>query len=158
MSMKLAVPGAAVFAALFLLLALGATFRGAQLVLNDLEFSRLGTEVGFWGRDSYTPSQASVAATVSAIDTLVAHVPGQPDYLSLQASSLAWQAYFSTDVDKRKALNSLAMNAQLSAAQKRPAHRHSWLKVVEYASRSADGAAALKLAEQRLVLLEPDEG
>jgi hypothetical protein len=118
--------------------------------LHDLEYRRLVTEVGFWGRDGYLPTDDVLAQTATDLDGLLARAPRQPDYLSLRASVFAWQAYASGDVDERIAYSNRAMQSQYAALRARPAHRHAWLKMVQYASRATTGAARLEQAERRL--------
>ena len=152
-------PTVAVLAALLcLLLAAVVAVQGARLVMLDLEYTRLRTEVGFWGREGYHPEPPVLARTAEALEQLVARAPGQPDYLALQASALAWQAHYSDDYEQTVALGNLALQAQLAAQQLRPAHRHGWSKVLEYASRATMGSTAIEESEARLLLLQAPRG
>lgn len=146
-------------AALIVLVVCIACFAGGwRAFFQDLEYRRLVTEVGFWGREGYLPTDETLAHTARDLDRLLAQAPGQPDYLALRASVFAWQGYASEDVDQLIAYSNRAVQAQYAALRSRPAHRHGWLKMVQYASRSTAGAASLEQAEQRLRSLSPGGG
>lgn len=143
-------------AALIVLVVCIASFAGGWRAFSqDLEYRRLVTEVGFWGREGYLPTDEVLAQTARDLDRLLAQAPGQPDYLALRASVFAWQGYASEDIDTRIAFSNRAVQTQYSALRARPAHRHGWVKMVQYASRSTAGAARLEQAQQRLQSLSP---
>lgn len=144
-------------ALLALALCLASAVGGWRVFTQDLQYRRLVTEVGFWGRDGYTPSAEVLASTAHDLDALLVQAPRQPDYLSLRATVFAWQAHASADVDERIALGNKAMRAQYASLPSRPAHRHAWLKMVQYASRATTGATMLEQAQERLRLLGPGD-
>jgi len=141
-----------------LVLCLLSLFSGWRMFTQDIQYRRLVTEVGFWGREGYTPTASVLEATARDLDTLLKQSPVQPDYLSLRATVYSWQAHGSEDIDERIVLGNRAMQAQYASLQARPAHRHTWLKMVQYASRATTGAPNLALAEERLQRLGLDDG
>ena len=148
---------ARLLALLALPLALLSLVHGVQVVERDLAHTRARTEVGFWGRGEYRPVAGRVEATGRAIDALLGAEPAQPDYLALRARYSAWRAYWSTDLGRRQAFNDEAMGYQLRSLRARPAHRHGWAKMVEYASGATAGEPVLSLARERMVMLAPGE-
>ena len=142
----------AVFVVLLLLLA--ASGAGLRLAVLDLQYSQLSAEIGFWGRDGYMPEPALRADVGRGVENLLSAAPRQPEYLALLASYQAWQAHYATDVEERIALNNLAMFSLYRGLESRPAHRHGWSKMVEYASRSTVGAPVLQEAGRRLERLQ----
>ena len=127
--------------------------QGAQLMRNELGFSRAGTEVSFWGRADYQPSEETILATTNTISTLVANCPGHPDYFALQANAAVWQAYWAQRKEDREVHAARAISSQYCALRSRPAHRHGWVKMVEYASRVPGEKAIVVMAQEKLAAL-----
>jgi hypothetical protein len=144
-------------ATVMLVLALSGAVFGFDTLVQDLAFTRARTELGFWGQDKYQPDEYAVALTGKTLKILLNESPRHPDYLALQASYAVWQAYWSKDMQLRDALGQQALTAQDLALLSRPAHRHSWLKMVEYASRTSSGETRLRTARLRLESLQLDE-
>jgi hypothetical protein len=131
-------------------LALMGAYTGFTTFTQDLAFTAARTELSFWGRDSYQPEAGTIERIGQSIDALLQGAPGNPQYLGLQASYAAWQAYWAENTGERASFNSEAVQSQYQALQSRPAHRHSWAKMVEYASRTTTGEAMLIEAQARL--------
>jgi hypothetical protein len=144
-------------AAPILALALVAAYTGFTTFAQDLAFTNAQTELSFWGSDSYQPEPKTIELTGRTIDALLQNAPGHPEYLGLQANYAAWQAYWATDTIERVSFSQQAVQSQHAALQSRPAHRHSWSKMVEYASRASDGEVMLQQAQARLRALQPNE-
>lgn len=123
--------------------------QSISTVQQDLAFTRLETEVSFWGRAEYLPVAATRAKTDTGIQALLAGAPSHPDYRALQASQLAWESYWTDN----EALNDQALKAQQKALEYRPAHRQSWVKMIEYLSLVPNKEVELKEAEGRLSAL-----
>jgi hypothetical protein len=130
------------FATCCLALALAGVVQGVNLFRQNLLFIQAETEVSFWGRGSYRPTEKTIRNTSQSIDTLLGHQPANPGYLALQASALVWQAYWAEESDQQQRLGKRAISVQQTALISRPAHRHSWTKLIEYAER-AQGSEAL---------------
>lgn len=140
-------------------LALVATiaWQSATLFRLDLAFTRSETELSFWGRGGYQPTEATLVSTVRELDALLVPAPTHPDYLTLAAYHFAWLAYREDDPTVAQGYALRAANAQFSAQQSRPAYRQGWAKMVGYARRagSVEGAGALRsFAQQRLDALQ----
>ena len=142
---------------LALLLAMVGAYTGFATFQQDLAFTTLQTELSFWGRDNYQPEPRTIKRTGQRIDVLLQKAPGHPDYRGLQATCGAWQAYWASDRDGRASLSQRAVQSQYAALESRPAHRHSWLKMVEYASRTRNGEALRLEAQARLKALQSNE-
>jgi hypothetical protein len=142
---------------LVLLVVLAVALMGAYTSFatfaRDLAFTSARTELSFWGRDRYQPEPNTIRRTGRSIDALLQAAPTNPEYLGLQASYAAWQAYWSESRNERAGFNGQAVQSQYKALQSRPAHRHSWSKMVEYASRTTTGEAMLIDARARLQAL-----
>jgi hypothetical protein len=134
-------------------MALMGVYTGFTTFAQDLAFSSARTELSFWGSDRYQPEPNTIERTGQSIDALLQGAPGNPEYLGLQANYAAWQAYWSENRDERAGFNGQAVQSQYKALQSRPAHRHSWSKMVEYASRTATGEAMLIDARDHLQAL-----
>jgi hypothetical protein len=139
-----------------LFVALAATWQAASLLQQNLAFTKAQTEVGFWGRGEYQPESSTIENTGRRINTLVQRSPGHPEYLGLQANYATWRGYWAQDMEERMAFSLQAMASQKSALQTRPAHRHSWSKMVEYAARTSTGEAAQIAAQAHLQALLPN--
>ena len=124
------------FAICCLALALAGVVQGVNLFRQNLLFIEAETEVSFWGRGSYIPTEKTIGNTNRSIDTLLGHQPAHPGYLALQASALVWQAYWAAESDQQQGLGRRAIGVQQAALISRPAHRHSWTKLIEYAQRT----------------------
>jgi hypothetical protein len=145
---------ARLMAAALLLLALLGVYAGVVTFQQDLAFTAAQTEISFWGRDNYQPEPKIIKHTGHTIDTLVQQAPLHPEYLGLGAKYDAWQAYWAIEPDERANFNEKAVQSQYKAMLSRPAHRQGWSMMLEYASRTGDGAAMLTAAQARLQALE----
>ena len=142
------------FIPLFLIsLLLTCAFQAVHLIRSDLTFTRLETEVSFWGRGSYTPTAVRRESTERGLARLVKGFAGHPDYLSLQASQLSWEAYWAENEEVRRRYDRHTLESQQLALDSRPAHRQSWVKMVEYASRNPQSVALLAIARDRVAEL-----
>ena len=146
-------PGLVSFAALGLA-ALMAWQSGAWL-RQDLAFTRVKTEVGFWGRGTYQPDVATVKRTGEGIDALLRARPAHPAYLGLHANYAAWRAYWAGEGEARETFRQMAMDSQHAALQSRPAHRQGWQKLLEYTARSSNGDGLREQSISRLEALRP---
>ena len=63
-----------------------------QIGLTDLKFTRVETELSFWGKPGYTPRPSAVRLAQQDISTALEVRPGNPDYLDVKAQILMWQA------------------------------------------------------------------
>ena len=148
------------FAACCLGLALAGVVLGVNLFRQNLLFIQAETEVSFWGRGTYRPTEKTIGNTNRSIEALLGHQPANPGYLALQASALVWQAYWAEQSDQQQGLGRRAIGVQQTALISRPAHRHSWTKLIEYAERTQDGDALIHQARaglkglQRFVFFE----
>jgi len=131
-------------------LALMGAYTGFITFTQDLAFTGAQTELSFWGRDGYQPEAGTIARTGQSIDALLQGAPGNPEYLGLQASYATWQAYWAENTDERASFNAQAVQSQYKGLQSRPAHRHGWTKMVEYASRTTTGEPMLIAAQAHL--------
>ena len=139
-----------------LFVALAATWQAASLMQQNLAFTKAQTEVGFWGRGQYQPESGTIKHTGQSINAIVQRSPGHPDYLGLQANYATWRAYWAQAMEERMAFSLQAMASQKNALETRPAHRHSWSKMVEYAARTSTGEAAQIAAQAHLQALLPN--
>ena len=140
-----------------LLAALIGIYLGYVLLVQDIAYTRAQTELSFWGRDNYQPSEQVIAETGDRLEGLLDSAPHHPEYQKLQALYNSWQAYWSSGMPERDSLNSETMSNQYGALLSRPAHRQDWSKMIEYASRARNGETMLQLAQDRQVLLSPPE-
>ena len=138
------------FATCFLALALAGVVHSVNLFRQNLMFIQAETELSFWGRGSYQPTGKTIRNTNRSIGALLGHQPANPGYLSLQASSLVWQAYWAEEPDQQQGLGRHAFNVQQAALISRPAHRHSWTKLIEYAERTRSSEAVIEQARAGL--------
>lgn len=148
-------PVRSVVALLLLVVASAGVVAGARTFLQDIAFTRVQTELSFWGRGAYRPDPLVVEHTGNALEALLRSAPEHPEFLELRAHYLIWQAYWSTDMDSRQALGRQALEAQQRALLSRPANRQGWSKMVEYTSRISGGDEMLQVARQRLESLLP---
>lgn len=138
------------FATCCLVFALAGVVHGVNLFRQNLLFIEAETEVSFWGRGSYRPTEKTIRITNRSIDTLLGHQPANPGYLALQASALVWQAYWAEQSDRQQGLGRRAIEVQQTALISRPAHRHSWTKLIEYAQRTRGSEALIAQASAGL--------
>ena len=155
--MGLGIP-ARLVALLALLLALALCFQAARLFRQDLLFTRVETELGFWGREAYHPRPATIERTGQQLHRLLARAPADPQYLVLLANYAAWRGYWAQDPEQGQQFERQAVQAQYAALESRPAHRQSWAKMLQYASRVQDGKAMRAAAQARLQALRPGSG
>jgi hypothetical protein len=140
-------------AAVALLLATVLCWQNAAMISRDLAFTAAETEVGFWGQGDYVPDEATEAAVATRLDTLLARVPDHPAYLTLAASYYAWRGYRAERLVQAMDYNSLALESQYAAQQRRPAYRQGWLTMLGYASRAGGADEQSELARQQLARL-----
>jgi hypothetical protein len=136
-----------------LAIALAGAYAGFTRFTQNLAFTAAETEVSFWGRERYQPQATTIKRTGHGIESLLQNAPNHPQYLGLQATYLAWRGYWEDNMDNRASFNTQAVQSQYQGLQARPAHRHSWLKLLEYASRSSSGEAMAIEAQARLQAL-----
>jgi hypothetical protein len=148
-------PVARISAVVALLIALALVWQGLGLLQRDLAFTAAETEVSFWGRGEYQPYEDTRETVGRAVEQLVAAAPGQPDYLTLAASYYAWRGYWAQEATVETEYNALALAAQYSAQQSRPAYRQGWESMLRYAALVDETGAQLKLAQRRLDALQP---
>jgi len=131
-----------------LAMAVAVVAQAANLFSQNLLFTRAQTEVSFWGRGDYRPDEETIRRTSELLNDLLVSEPAHPDYLGLQANATVWLAYWSAH-DDREQYAQRAINIQYAALLPRPAHRHSWVKLAEYLSRTG---ARSEGSEQRAQL------
>jgi hypothetical protein len=138
---------------LLLAVALTGVIQATKLFSQELLFTRAQTELSFWGRGSYRPEPASILGTEQALHKLLSGAAANPEYLALQANYAAWQGYWAEDFQVAQQFGREAVDTQFAALQSRPAHRHGWAKMVEYASRIQNGKPMRTLAQARVKAL-----
>jgi len=137
-------------------LAVAVVMQAAGLFRQNLLFTRAQTEVSFWGRGDYRPDEVTILGTSKLLDGLLQSKPKHPDYLGLQANKAVWLAYWSGPGAAGEHSSRQAISSQYAALVSRPAHRHSWVKLMEYLSRgesSEQNTALAHLAQARLASL-----
>lgn len=149
---------ARLFALVALLLALALCFQAARVFRQDLLFTRVETELGFWGREAYHPTPFTIESTGQQLSHLLARAPADPQYLALLANYAAWRGYWEQDPERGQQFNAQAVQAQFAALESRPAHRHGWGKMLQYASRVQDGEEMRATAQTRLRALQDEAG
>ena len=113
-----------------LALALLGAWQGSQLVQRDFAFEAARTEVSFWGRGNYQPTEQTIERTGNTLSRVIAQ-SAHPEYLSVQAAYYTWRAYW-------EGSNELAIKAtesQYKALESRPAHPQDRQKLIEYRGR-----------------------
>jgi hypothetical protein len=141
-----------------LAIALAGAYAGFTRFTQNLAFTAAETEVSFWGRERYQPQATTIKRTGHGIESLLQSAPNDPQYLGLQATYFAWRGYWTDNMDMRTSFNTRALQSQYQGLQARPAHRHSWLKLIEYASRSTSAEAMVIEAQARLQALSSKPG
>jgi hypothetical protein len=141
----------AVFA---LVLAVVVAYAGFTTAREDLANARAQAEISFWGRGEYQPEPHTIERTGRTIEALLRQAPAHPEYLALQASYSGWRAYWEHDPERQADFAQQAVSSQYAALESRPAHRHSWSKMVEYASRTTTGEAMRVAAQARQQALQ----
>lgn len=140
-------------------LAVMVAWCAASWLRLDLAYTATETELSFWGRGHYLPSEATWARAGRELDTLLSRAPVHPDYLSLAAYRYTWLAYWEDDPVAALPYAVQAVNAQFAAQQMRPAYRQGWAKMVGYARRAGTEERAVmlsRLAQHRFDALAPD--
>ena len=117
---RLAATRAGAFAAL--LLAVTITWQGLALLQRDLAFSAAETEVSFWGREDYQPTEATRQRTGRQLEALLATAPEHPEYQLLAASYYAWRAWWADDAELEAQYTRMGQQAREIARQSRPAY------------------------------------
>lgn len=130
-------------------LALSVAWCSSALLRNDLAFTPLDTELSFWGRGDYRPTEAERAAMEARIPALLARSPKHPDYLLLRASQLEWEAYWTGDESLAKQAN----KSRFLALQQRPIDARVWRQYRDAAIGIGAEPARVTLAEAQLAAL-----
>lgn len=125
-----------------------------KLFSGNLKFTDAETEVSFWGRGEYQPGQKTVERTERSIESLVATSDRHPSYLNLSASASAWFAYWAIDSAGRERFVQKSVTAQTEAIKSRPAHRQSWIKLIEYLSNTNNSGETEAWASDQLAGLQ----
>ena len=120
------------FAVPVLVLALLGAVQAASLFQRDLQFIRNETEVSFWGRGDYQPTDATILRINQGMGVLLHSAPHHPAYLSLQANSYAWQAYWAEGASSTRQYARQAVHYQSAALDSRPAHLQSQARLADY--------------------------
>ena len=128
--------------------------ESASLFVENLQFTNAETEVSFWGRENYQPTAKAVKRSTRTIDALLSDSSRHPSYLSLHANVLAWLAYWEADESAQDLLVKQTIAVQIRAIKSRPAHRQSWIKLVEYLSNSNNSGETEKWARRQLAELQ----
>lgn len=103
-----------------------------QMIRNHLAFTQLETEVSFWGRGEYMPTDTTRERTAGEIQQLVDATPKDARAHTLQASQQAWESYWQQNPE----LTENAIKAQKQALDWRPARAQDQRLMVEYEQRS----------------------
>lgn len=125
-----------------------------KLFSGNLIFTAAETEVSFWGRGSYQPDQKIVEQTSRSVESLIEDSEQHPSYHSLNASVLAWIAYWEADNIARERFVQQTIATQARAIESRPAHRQSWLKLIEYLANTNNSGETEVWARGRLADLQ----
>jgi hypothetical protein len=152
-----ACPVGRIAVSLMLVAVVTGVYDAVRICLQDLEFTRVQTEISFWGRGTYQPPQGIIEHAGDVLSGLLQAASAHPEMLELEAHYLAWSAYRAEDMDRRGHLMQAAVDSQYLALLSRPANRQGWSKMVEYASWAPNGEAMLQLARKRLASLRPPE-
>lgn len=147
-------PGALILALCALAVSGVFAWQAANLIRQDLLFTAVQTEVGFWGRGNYLPDEQTRDNVGNQLDRLLSQSPSHPGYLGLAAHYYAWRAYWdeppaSLDYAWR------ALRSQALAQENRPAHRPGWVKMQGYATGLEGAGQQLRQARERLTVLSP---
>ena len=152
-------PAVSAIALAALALAITLAWQSATLFRLDLAFTAAETELSFWGRGDYQPTDATRERVQRELEALLAAAPSHPEYLSLAAYHDAWLAYREDDPAAARPYALRAVHTQYLAQQSRPAYRQGWEKMVRYARRAgstADADALGILAQKRLDAWQPN--
>ena len=125
-----------------------------QHIPNNLLFAQLEAELPFWGQEGYHPTDATRTRTSNGIAHLTTTAPENPNYWTLRAGQQAWEAWWAEDQAAATTHNKAAADAQWQALQSRPAHGHSWQKMLEYAQGAPGQDARITEANEQLELLQ----
>ena len=110
-------------------------YQAANIALSDLEFSRVNTELSFWGRQGYKPSNSRVSSVGASISNALQRSPENPQYLHAHGRYLLWRSYWESDAEKAKGFGEQAVDSWLQAMKQRPAHRQSWAELIGIKAR-----------------------
>ena len=100
-------------------------YQAVNIAFSDLEFSRVNTELSFWGRQGYKPAASRVSNVGATINTALQRWPGNPQYLQAQGRYLLWRSYWESGAKKATGFGEQAVDSWLQAMKQRPAHRQS---------------------------------
>ena len=134
---------------LFLGTAAVVVYLAAGTFTRDLAFTELETEVSFWGRGEYHPEVATVEGVSRSLESLLQLRPSHPDFLALQASVFAWQAYWSKGSVAADSYAIAAVDAQHASLVSRPAFLPGWGNLATYAARVQGQEDLIVLAKSR---------
>jgi hypothetical protein len=108
---------------------------------RDLEYTRLATEVGFWGRGDYFPLRENRKATAAAARELLKQRPDHPAVLALVARISGWEGYYSLTPGNARRHYAEAVEQQRRALVARPASMEGWRLMRIYAAGAGDETA-----------------
>lgn len=89
----------------------------------------------------------------AALAALAAADSRDPDVLALRARQLAWEAWWSEDRARSRALSAQALDIQLAALALRPADGQGWRILLQYAPAGPAGESIREQAVSRLQAL-----
>ena len=139
-------------AAALLTLCLGMAWTAARHIPADYRFSLAEAELTFWGRDDYQPNPGVRQRTAVVIEGLLEGRPHHPDYWTLRAGQLAWEAWWSEDDSAALQLQRDALAAQWQSLLYRPAYRAGWATLARYAEAAEDGDTAAEALARETAL------
>ena len=103
-----------------------------QVFVRDIQFTSLETEVSFWGRGTYQPTGPTRADVDAQLSLALQTYPTNAPLLTLRASQLAWEGYWSVSSEYQLQYTRAAMEAELASLHARPAYGQGWLKLLQY--------------------------
>lgn len=134
-----------------LLVLAGHAFKTIQ---HDLIFSELETEVSFWGRGAYQPTQATRRSIASRLEHQLQISPQNSRLLTLRANQLAWEGFWSeSDEDYSRYLRQ-AIETQYASLLTRPAYGQGWSKLLQYQAVDEAGEELHELARVQMQKLQ----
>ena len=125
-----------------------------KTIQHDLIFGELETEVSFWGRGAYQPTQATRGSIASLLERQLQSNPQNSHLLALRANQLAWEGFWSDSDEDYKQYSRRAIEAQYVALLTRPAYGQGWLKLLQYQAVDESGEELHQEARARLQKLK----
>jgi hypothetical protein len=117
-----------VTAGLFLLIS------SSTIALGNLQQHRLATQLSFWGRDDYQPTEQVRNKTYRQARQLAESLPVDPDRLALAAYAQNWAWYFEKDPSLALQHAEAALSWQQQVVVMRPASIGDWATLARYAA------------------------